>query len=79
MNAKKRMKMIKENLEEIMRQTIQDCKSSDPEVASKARQINSLAHDCSKDLDKLISDMKKPKKDRCESKLYKPVKKNSLY
>ena len=55
--------MIKEKLDSIMSLTFYDCKSSDPEVAARARNLNTLAHQCTKELDRLVSDSKKQKSD----------------
>lgn len=71
MNAEKRALKIKAKLEAIMTQTFYDCKSENPELASKANSINTLAHECTKEVDKLLSQFK--------TELYEPVKKNSLY
>ena len=71
--------MIKEKLEEIMRQTFYDCKSSNSEVAAKASYINTLAHQRCKEVDRLIINSKKNMKNEKESKMYKPVDKGSLY
>ena len=54
-----------------MTQTFYDCKSENPELASKAKSITTLAHECTKEVDKLLSQFK--------TELYEPVKKNSLY
>tara|TARA_Y100001973_G_scaffold105479_1_gene178822 strand:- start:201 stop:380 length:180 start_codon:yes stop_codon:yes gene_type:complete len=59
-----------------MADTFYDCKSTNLEVATKAHSINTLAHQCCKDLDKLISHLKKDTK---ESKLYKSVDEGELY
>ena len=55
--------MIKQKLESIMSLTFCDCRSSDPEVAAQAQNLNSLAYQCSKELDKLVSDCKKQESD----------------
>ena len=73
MSPKKRAQKIKSKLEDIMKQTFCDCKSSNSEVAAKASCINTLAYECCKDIDKLISNSKK------DSGSYKPVEKGSLY
>jgi len=54
-----------------MTQTFYDCKSENPELASKANSINTLAHECTKEIDKLLSQHK--------TKLYESVKKENLY
>lgn len=63
MNAKKRAQKIQAKLEAIMVETFYDCKSRNQEVASKAHMINTLAHECTKELEKLISVNKSPDKD----------------
>jgi hypothetical protein len=63
MNVKKRAKKIKEKLDSIMSLTFHDCKSSDPEVAAQAQNLNTLAHQCTKELEKLVSDCKKQESD----------------
>ena len=71
MNAQKRALKIKAKLEAIMTETFYDCKSRNSELASKAQSINTLAYECNKEVDKLLSEHK--------LELYQSVKKNSLY
>tara|TARA_Y100000592_G_scaffold33609_1_gene53309 strand:- start:456 stop:620 length:165 start_codon:yes stop_codon:yes gene_type:complete len=54
-----------------MTETFYDCKSRNSELASKAQSINTLAYECNKEVDKLLSEHK--------LELYQPVKKDSLY
>lgn len=79
MDAKERAQKIKAKLEAIMADTFYDCKSANLELATKSQSINTLAHECTKELDKLISHLKKTKKDKKESKMYKPVDEGSLF
>ena len=55
-SVEKRADLIKKKLESIMDQSFRQCKSSNPETASLAREVNTLAHECSLDMDKLISE-----------------------
>ena len=79
MDAKERAQKIKAKLEAIMADTFYDCKSANIELATKAQSINTLAHECTKELDKLLSHLKKNKKHKKESKLYKSVDKGNLF
>ena len=63
MDAKKRAQKIKTKPEAIMVETFYDCKSSNVELATKAHSINTLAYECTKELEKLIRDYKSSKKD----------------
>jgi hypothetical protein len=49
--------------------TFYRCKASNKEEAAFAQEVNTLAHDCSKELEKLISQYKKNVGDT----LYKPI------
>lgn len=52
---------IKSGLDSIMGQTYYKCKSSDPEIAAEARQINSDARSCLVLLERLVSECKRRK------------------
>ena len=60
-NVAKRAKEIKDILEGIMALTFYNCKHDNPEIAADSAQINSLAHDCSIKVDRLVSEHKREK------------------
>ena len=60
-NVIKRAEEIKGILNSIMALTFYNCKHREHEIAADSAQINSLAHDCSIKVDRLVSEHKREK------------------